>query len=461
MDALTRYLDDHREQFLDDLKAVLRIPSVSAQPDHKGDVAACARHIGDHLKKLGVTRVEVVPTAGHPVVYAEWLGAPGKPTVLLYGHYDVQPVEPLDLWKSPPFEPTLRDGKLYARGAVDDKGQVYMHLAAVEALFKTHGSLPVNLKMVIEGEEEVGSVHLEAFLRERRKQLDADVIVVSDTGMLGPDQPTLTFGLRGILYTQIEVTGPGHDLHSGHFGGAVTNPANALCAIIAGLKDADGKVTVPGFYDKVRPVSARERELSAVAPFDERAFIAESGAPEPVGERGFTTRERISVRPTLDVNGMWSGYIGEGAKTVLPSFAAAKVSMRLVPDQSPEELFPKFEAQVRKLAPAGVTVEIKGHHGAPPFLTDPDDPMLECARRALSRAWSKPVAMIREGGSIPVMTTFQQTHAGVPAILMGFGLDDDNVHAPNEKFSLTSFHGGTKSVAYLYQELAAAVPAVR
>ena len=461
MDKLTQYLEDNRDKFLDDLKAVLRIPSVSAQPQHKGDVEACARHIADHLKKLGMTRVEVVPTKGHPVVYAEWLGAAGKPTVLLYGHYDVQPPEPLELWKSPPFEPTLRDGKLFARGAVDDKGQVYMHLAAIEGLFKTQGGLPVNLKVVIEGEEVVGSEHLEAFLRERRKELDADVIVVSDTGMLGPDQPTLTYGLRGILYTQIEVVGPGHDLHSGHFGGAVTNPANALATIIAGLKDADGKVTVPGFYDRVKPMSAREKELAAEAPFDEKAFIAESGAPEPVGEKGFTTRERISVRPTLDVNGMWSGYIGEGAKTVLPSFAAAKVSMRLVTDQDPEDLLPRFRAHVKNLAPKGVTVEVKWHHGGPPFLTDPDHPMLECARRALSRAWSKPVAMIREGGSIPVMATFQGTHSGVPAILMGFGLDDDNVHAPNEKFSLTSFYGGTRSVAYLYEELAAAVPAVR
>jgi len=278
--------------------------------------------------------------------------------------------------------------------------------------------------------------------------------------MLGPDQPALTYGLRGILYTQIEITGPAQDLHSGHFGGAVQNPANALCQIVAALKDANGHITVPGFYDRVRAIDAEEQKILSAAPFDERAYLKESGAPAPFGEKGFTTLERISVRPTLDVNGMWSGYTGEGSKTVLPSFAAAKVSMRLVPDQDGGELFPKFAAYVKQLAPPGVTVVVKNLHGAVPFVTDPRHPMLECARRALARAWHKPVAMMREGGSIPVMATFQETH-GLPSIRMGFGLDDDNVHAPNEKFSLSSFYGGTKSVAYLYEELAAAVPAVR
>jgi acetylornithine deacetylase/succinyl-diaminopimelate desuccinylase-like protein len=460
MDALTRYLDEHREQFLENLKASLRIPSVSAQPEHRDDVARCARHLADHLKSIGMTRVEVVATAGHPIVYGEWLGAPGKPTALLYGHYDVQPPEPLELWRTPPFEPTVKDGKLFARGAVDDKGQVYMHLSAIEAHLKVNGGLPINLKVVIEGEEEVGSEHLEAFLRERRAELDADVIVVSDTAMLGPDQPALTYGLRGILYTQIEVTGPAHDLHSGHFGGAVANPLNALCAIVAALKDGDGRITVPGFYSQVRAIDEQERELLRQAPFDEKSYLAESGAPAPAGEKGYTTLERITVRPTLDVNGIWGGYQGEGSKTVLPSFAAAKVSMRLVPDQDPKALFESFAAYVKRLAPAGVTVTVKDMHSATPFLTAYDDPMLACARRALARAWPKPAAMMREGGSIPVMSTFQQTH-GLPSILIGFGLDDDNVHAPNEKFSLSSFHGGTKSVAYLYEELAAAVPAMK
>jgi len=400
-----------------------------------------------------MTHVEVMKAAGHPVVYGEWLGAPGKPTALVYGHYDVQPPDPLDLWKTPPFEPVLRDGKLFARGAVDDKGQVYMHLNAVRAHMQVHGKLPINLRFVIEGEEESGSDSLEAFLREHRSRLDADVIVVSDTAMLGPDQPALTYALRGILYTQIDVQGPSHDLHSGHFGGAVANPANALCAIVAALKDGDGRITVPGFYDRVRALEPAERAALKALPFDEAGFIRESGSPVASGEAGYSTMERTSARPTLDVNGIWGGYQGEGSKTVLPGKASAKVSMRLVADQDPDELFPKFAAYVKKLAPAGVTVTVTNLHGALPFLTSPDHPMLTKARRALDRAWTKPAAMIREGGSIPVMATFQKTH-GLPCILIGFGLDDDNVHAPNEKVSLSSYFGGTKSVAYLYEELA-------
>jgi acetylornithine deacetylase/succinyl-diaminopimelate desuccinylase-like protein len=454
MDPLTRYLEEHRERFVDDLMAALRIPSVSAQPEHRDDMRRCAEHIAADLRALGMTRVEVMATAGHPVVYAEWLGAPGRPTALLYGHYDVQPPDPLDLWVTQPFEPVVRNGNLYARGAVDDKGQVYMHLKAIEAHMKVNGRLPINLKLVIEGEEEVGSENLAKFLRDHRAGLDADVILVSDTAMLGPDQPALTYALRGILYTQVEIIGPAHDLHSGHFGGAVMNPANALCGIVAALKDGDGRITVPGFYDRVRPLSAADRDRARATPFDEAGFLRESGAPSGWGEKGYTVLERTTARPTLDVNGMWSGYTGEGSKTVLPSFAAAKVSMRLVPDQDPADLFPRFEAHVRKLAPPQVTVKVRDLHSAPPFLTDPDLPALESARRALARAWQKPAAMIREGGSIPVMATFQETHAGVPCILMGFGLDDDQVHAPNEKFSLSSYHGGTRSVAYLYEELA-------
>jgi acetylornithine deacetylase/succinyl-diaminopimelate desuccinylase-like protein len=453
MDALTQYLEQNRERFLDDLKAALRIPSVSAQPEHAADVRRCAEHVAAHLRTIGVTHAEVVDTQGHPVVYGEWLGAPGAPTVLLYGHYDVQPPEPLELWNTQPFEPTERDGKLYARGACDDKGQVYMHLSAIAAHFAVNGRLPVNIKLVIEGEEEVGSAHLEAFLRAWKDRLAADVIVVSDTSMLGADQPSLCYALRGLVYTQVEVTGPARDLHSGEFGGAVMNPANALAQVIAGLKDADGRITVKGFYDTVRPLTDLERTAMRELPFDEAGFIRESGAPEPFGEKGFSTLERITARPTLDVNGMWSGYIGEGAKTVLPSFAAAKISMRLVPDQEPGAIFRAFEARVREVAPAGVTVKVVNHHGAVPFMTDPGHPMMQAAYRALARSWSKKPSLIREGGSIPVMATFQQV-LGLPSILMGFGLHDDQVHAPNEKYSLTSFHGGTKSCAYLYEELA-------
>jgi acetylornithine deacetylase/succinyl-diaminopimelate desuccinylase-like protein len=453
MDALTQYLEQNRDRFLDDLKQVLRIPSVSAKTEHRQDCARCAAHIAAHLKAVGMTKAEVIPTAGHPVVYAEWLGAPGRPTVLLYGHYDVQPPEPLELWKSPPFEPTVRDGALYARGACDDKGQVYMHVGAAQAHFRVNGGLPVNLKMVIEGEEEAGSENLEPFLRGHRAMLDADVIVVSDTGMLAPDQPALTYGLRGLLYTQVEVTGPSDDLHSGHFGGAVTNPANALATIIAGLHDADGRVTVPGFYDRVRPLSDAEREILRTSPFDEKRFLAAAGLEVGTGERGYSTIERKGARPTLDVNGIWGGYQGEGSKTVIPKEAKAKISMRLVPDQDPKDLFPRFEAHVRRLAPEGVAVRVLDLHGATPWAMDPQHPMLQCARHALARAWAKPPAMVREGGSIPVMATFERTH-GLPAILMGFGLDDDNLHAPNEKFALSSFHGGTRSVAYLYEEIA-------
>ena len=455
MDALTQYLEQNRERFLDDLKAALRIPSVSAQPEHAADVRRCAEHVAAHLRTIGITHAEVVDTQGHPVVYGEWLGAPGAPTMLLYGHYDVQPPEPLELWNTQPFEPTERDGKLYARGACDDKGQVYMHLSAMAAHFAVNGRLPVNVKLVIEGEEEVGSEHLAAFLREWKDRLAADVIVVSDTSMLGPDQPSLCYALRGLVYTQVEVTGPARDLHSGEFGGAVMNPANALGQIIAGLKDADGRVTVKGFYDTVRPMTELERTAMRELPFDEAGFIRESGAPGAFGEKGFSTLERITARPTLDVNGMWSGYIGEGAKTVLPSFAAAKISMRLVPDQEPGAIFRAFEARVRELAPASVTVNVINHHGAVPFMTDPGHPMMQAAHRALARSWSKKPSLIREGGSIPVMATFQQVF-GLPSILMGFGLHDDQVHAPNEKFSLTSFHGGTRSCAYLYEELARA-----
>ncbi len=453
MDALTQYLEQNQDRFLENLKAALRIPSISAQPQYKADVRRCAEHLAAHCKAIGMTRAEVIDTPGHPVVYAEWLGAPGAPTALIYGHYDVQPPEPLELWNTPPFEPTLRGNNLYARGAVDDKGQVYMHLSAIEAHLQVNGKLPINVKLVIEGEEEAGSESLEGFLREHRAMLDANVIVVSDTAMLSPDQPALTYALRGILYTQIEVVGPARDLHSGSFGGAVMNPANALCGIIAALKDADGRITVPGFYDGVRKLSDTEKQAMAELPFDEADFMKGSGAPMAYGEKGYSTYERITCRPTLDVNGMWSGYTGEGSKTVLPSFAAAKVSMRLVPDQDADALFASFSAFVRKLAPPSVTIEIKNLHGGRPFITDPDEPALQAAVRALARSWTKKPVLIREGGSIPVMATFQQTH-GLPCILMGFGLHDDQVHAPNEKFSLTSFHGGTKSCAYLYEELA-------
>jgi len=452
-DALQRYLDDNRDRFVDDLKQALRIPSISAKPEHKGDVERCARHVADELRRVGMTVAEVIPTDGHPIVYAEWLGAPGKPTVLLYGHYDVQPPEPLELWKSPPFEPTMADGTIRARGACDDKGQVYMHIKAVESHLRVNGKLPVNLKMVIEGEEEVGSVSLEAFLRKNADRVRADVLVVSDTSMLDPGQPALCYGLRGILYTEVMLRATRRDLHSGEFGGSVPNAANALAALIAALKDGDGRITIPGFYDRVRSLEPKEREHLRALPFDAKAFLSEAGVVGDVGEKGYTTLERLWTRPTLDVNGIWGGYTAAGSKTVIPAVAQAKISMRLVPDQDPEELFPRFEAYVKKLAPPGAEVTVKDMHGCKPFLVSPEHPSIKAAQRALQRAWGKPAVLIREGGSVPVMHTFSEI-LGLPCVLMGFGLHDDQVHAPNEKFSLSSFHGGTRSAAYLYEELA-------
>ncbi len=453
MDALSRHLLEHRQQSLDDLLAVLRIPSVSTDPAHREDMRRCAEHLAADLRRAGMGHAEVVPTAGHPVVYAEWLGAPGRPTVLLYGHYDVQPADPLAEWDTPPFEPVVRDGRIHARGASDDKGQIYMHVAAIAAHVAVNGGLPVNLRCVIEGEEECGSGNLATFLRRWRPRLDADVIVVSDSGMPSPDTPALTYGLRGLLYTEIEVRGPGRDLHSGEFGGGVRNPGDALATILAGLHDAEGRVTVPGFYDRVREPDAAERERLARAPFDEAGWLRESGAPGSYGEAGRTTLERLWVRPTCDVNGLVCGYTGAGAKTVLPASARAKVSLRLVPDQDPRELFPCFAEHVRALAGPGVTVLVHDLGGGPPFLTPPDHPMLQAAERALRRSWPQPPALVRSGGSIPVMATFRETH-GLPCILMGFALPDDRPHAPNEKFDLTSFHGGAISCARLYEELA-------
>jgi acetylornithine deacetylase/succinyl-diaminopimelate desuccinylase-like protein len=438
---------------VEDLKQVLCIPSVSTDVARKGEVERCARYIADELKRIGMTSAEVLPTAGHPIVYAEWLGAPGKPTVLLYGHYDVQPPEPLEKWETPPFEPTIRGGALYARGACDDKGQVYMHVKAAEAHLKVNGKLPVNLKMVLEGEEEVGSENLEDFLRRHTDRVRADVLVVSDTGMLDAETPAICYGLRGIVYAQIDLVGPRRDLHSGEYGGAVPNPCNALAALLTALKDGDGRITVPGMYDRVRPLGAEEKEAFRRLPFDAAKFLGDVGVKVEVGEKGYSTLERIWARPTLDVNGMWGGFIGEGSKTVIASEAHAKVSMRLVPDQDPDDIFRRFEAYVKKLAPAGTTVTVQNMHGARPFLVPPEHPSMRAAQRALERAWKKPAVLVREGGSIPVMNTFSEL-LKLPCLLLGFGLPDDQIHAPNEKYSLTSFHGGTRSVAYLYEELA-------
>ena len=452
MSDLKQYLDQNRIRHGEELFEFLRIPSVSAQSDHKADVRRCAEWLHGAMTQVGL-QARIMDTAGHPVVLGEWREAgPSAKTVLVYGHYDVQPAEPLELWDSPPFEPNVRAGRIYARGAVDDKGQLFLHLKAIEAHLRVRGRLPVNVVVLAEGEEEVGSDHLAPFVKLHADKLKCDAVVISDSAMFAPGMPSILSSLRGLAYFQIDVEGPKTDLHSGSYGGAVVNPATTLARMLATLHDDSGHIAIRGFYDRVRSVPDAEREMLNRG-FEEAPFLRETGSPRGWGEKGFTTAERVSIRPTLDVNGMWSGYTGEGSKTVLPSFAAAKVSMRLVPDQDPAELFARFEAHLQQLAPGGVSARLRDHHSAKPFLTDPDHPMLQAARRALGRAWTKPPLMIREGGSIPVMSTFQETH-GLPSILMGFGLDDDQVHAPNEKFSLSSFHGGTRSVAYLYEELA-------
>lgn len=449
--SVTEYLQQNRDRSLAELNELLRIPSISAKSEHKGDTAAAAEWLATRMRAVGLT-VDLVPTAGHPVVLGEWRGAPGAPTLLVYGHYDVQPPEPLDEWLSAPFEPTVRDGKLFARGSVDDKGQVYLHVKAVEAHLATNGSLPVNVLFVLEGEEEVGSPNLAAFLAENAERLRCDAVMISDTTMFAPGLPSITIGLRGLAYMEIRVQGPATDLHSGVYGGAVVNPANALAGIIAKLHDERGRVTVPGFYDKVREIDERERSTIRGLPFEEEGLRKEVGAPKLGGEEGYGPLERVWVRPTLDVNGLLSGYTGEGAKTVLPARAMAKVSMRLVPDQDHHEVERTFIDYVKSLAPEGVTVEVEALHGGQPWFAEPGGPVFEAARRALAKAYGREPVTIREGGSIPIVKAFEDT-LGAPVVLIGFGLPGENAHAPNEWISLDNFHQGAEAIAALYDEL--------
>jgi acetylornithine deacetylase/succinyl-diaminopimelate desuccinylase-like protein len=411
-----------------------------------------AEWLVERMLEAGLQTAEVLPTGGHPVVLGEWRGAEGAPTLLVYGHYDVQPPEPLDEWQTPPFEPTVRDGKLFARGSVDDKGQLYLHLKAVEAHIATRGTLPVNVIFLIEGEEEIGSEHLESFLVENRERLKCDAVMISDTSMFAPGLPSITVGLRGLAYMEVRVQGPATDLHSGAYGGAVVNPANALAGMLARLHDEQGRVTIPGFYDEVRKLTEEERKAIAALPFEEETLREEVGAPVLRGEEGFGALERIWARPTLDVNGLLSGYTGEGAKTVLPARAMAKVSMRLVPDQDHREIERRFTEYVRSLAPAGVAVELEALHGGQPWLVDPTEPIFAAAARALRGAFGRDPVFIREGGSIPIVQAFQQTF-GAPVLLLGFGLPGENAHAPNEWISLENFAKGTEAVALLYDEL--------
>jgi acetylornithine deacetylase/succinyl-diaminopimelate desuccinylase-like protein len=455
-DQALNYAVASQQNQLEELKELLSIPSISTQPQHKGDIAHAAGWLADHFLAIGMQRAKVMPTLGHPIVFAEWLGAgKDKPTVLIYGHYDVQPAEPFELWHTQPFKPEVRGHNLHARGASDDKGQFFIHIKAIESYLKTSGKLPVNVKFIIEGEEEIGGPSLDPFIEQNASLLTSSVALISDTGMPAPDLPALTYALRGLCYMEIEVTGPMRDLHSGSFGGAVYNPIQALSEIIVRLKDKHGHILIPGFYDRVRPLDNEERRVLNEAPFDEAAFRAEAGIPATWGERGYTVLEQITARPTLDCNGIWGGYTGEGSKTVLPSRASAKISMRLVPDQDHEEIGQLFRDYVTKIAPPQVKVEIKSLHGGRPALVERDSHVIQAAATALERAFGRRPVFVREGGSIPVVSTFKNV-LGIPTVLMGFGLSDDNLHSPNEKFYLPNFYRGIQASIHFLDELAQA-----
>ena len=437
---------------LDELKSFLRIPSVSTESRHLADVRRCAEFVAADLRQMGMQKVEILPTAGHPAVYAEWLGAPGQPTALVYGHYDVQPVDPENLWTTPPFEPTERDGYLYARGSSDDKGQTHIHLKAAEAYLKTLGRLPINLKFIIEGEEEIGSEHLPALIRAERERLRADFVVISDGAMFDRGVPAICYALRGLAYWQIEVVGANADLHSGVYGGSVANPIEVLAHMLATLKDDRGRILVPGFYDDVRDIDPAERAQLAKLPFDEEKFKRDLGVEEVFGEVGYTTLERRGARPTLEMNGIWGGFTGEGSKTVLPSRASAKLSSRLVPNQDPDRIGDLVEAHLRKVCPRTVKMSFTRMAGAQPAMTPLDHPAVKAAERAIQRAFGKEPVYEREGGTIPVVATFAQ-ELGAPTVLLGFGLNDDHLHAPNERFLLENYYAGIRTVVALLDEL--------
>jgi len=455
MDNVIDFINVNRDRYLDELKALLAIPSISALPEHAGDVRRCAEWCADEMRRVGLQNVRLVDTPGNPVVYGDWLGAPGAPTLLFYGHYDVQPVDPVELWDSPPFEATIRDGEIYARGSADDKGQVFMHFKAVEAHLKQNGRLPVNMKFILEGEEEVGSANLDEFVRAHKAELASDVVVISDSPMFDRGIPSICYGLRGLAYFQIDLRGTKSDLHSGSFGGAVANPAFVLAQVLAQLKDRGGRIKIPGFYDDVRPLADAEREEFKKLPFNETKYRKELGAPRLFGESGYTTLERVWGRPTAEVNGILSGFTGEGAKTVIPAVAMAKVSMRLVPDQHPDRIAKQFEDYIRKVTPKTVELTITRMHGGKPWMTAFDNPFVQAAGRAIERGFGKTPVFTREGGSIPVVSTFQE-ELGVPSVLFGVGLPDENAHAPNEKLDVSNFHNGIIASACLYEEMARA-----
>ncbi|HKV26011.1 MAG TPA: dipeptidase [Candidatus Acidoferrum sp.] len=452
---LADFIDSSRDAHLSELLEFLRIPSVSAKSEHKPDIEKAARWVAYHLRSAGFQKIEIVPTNLHPLVYAESLEAPGKPTILFYGHYDVQPAEPLDLWTSPAFEPAVRDGNLFGRGTADDKGQVHIHLKALESLYKVNGKLPINVKVLIEGEEEVGSVSLWDFVQKNKEKLKADALVVSDTSMLAKGVPSITYGLRGLNYYQIELTGPVRDLHSGVYGGAVPNPLTILTELFARLHDKNFRVTVPGFYDKVATVSKAERKSLGALPWKKKSFEEAVGAPGYEGEKGFTTVERLWIRPTLELNGIWGGYQGEGAKTVIPSKAYAKFSTRLVPNQDPQKIAKLVEKHIRKLLPKSVTCKFELLSTGKPWVAPFQAPIFKIAQNALEKGYGKKAVFIREGGSIPFVTQMYDTFK-VPCVLIGFGLPDENAHAPDEHIALENYFGGIKAIANFYAGLGAA-----
>ncbi len=446
------YIQANQDRFLSELFELLRIPSVSADSRHKEDVRNAARYVLQKIKDAGADKVELCETKGHPIVYGEKMVDPKAPTVLVYGHYDVQPPDPLNLWNTPPFEPTVRDGKIYARGSCDDKGQMYMHVKAFEIMMK-HSLLKCNVKFMIEGEEEVGSDNLGAFVKENKAKLKADVILISDTSLISLDQPSITAGLRGLSYMEVEVTGPNRDLHSGVYGGAVANPVNVLSKMIASLHDENGRVTIPGFYDKVMDLSAGDREALNKAPFDLNEYKKELGIDEVTGEKGYTTLERTGTRPTLDVNGIWGGYTGEGAKTVLPGQAHAKISMRLVPNQNQQEITELFTKHFISIAPSTVKMKVIAHHGGEPAVTPTDSKAFKAASQAFQEVWGKAPIPTRDGGSIPIVALFKR-ELGLDTVLMGFGLDTDALHSPNEHYGIRNFVIGIETIVAFYKHFA-------
>ncbi len=452
MQEIRKYVSENKQRFLDELFELLRFPSVSADPKYKADVLKTADYVAAKLIAAGADKVEICPTAGYPIVYGEKIIDQSLPTVLVYGHYDVQPPDPLELWKTPPCEPTIRDEKIYARGACDDKGQFYMHVKAFELMMETD-TLPCNIKFMIEGEEEVGSANLGIFVGANKDRLKADVILISDTSMISLEHPSLETGLRGLSYVEVEVTGPNRDLHSGVYGGAVANPATILAKLIASMHDENNHITIPGFYDDVVELSAKEREDLNKAPYDETEYKTDLEVGELWGEKGYSTLERTGTRPTLEVNGIWGGYIGEGAKTVLPSKAFAKISMRLVPNQNSDKITKLFQDHFEKIAPQSVKVKVSPHHGGEPVVTPTDSVAYKAAQKAILEAFGKEPIPTRGGGSIPIVALFEK-ELGIKTVLMGFGLDSDNLHSPNEKFDIANFYKGIETIPLFHKYFA-------